>query len=707
MNAVSQPALGLGLGGFIAASDLAACLPVLLRALGWRGNPRHVAEALPHFAETLDLTGLRNVMATLGYKSRGERLSLRSLDPRLTPCLYVPDRGPALVVLGAEGRTLHVFDGMAGGECELDRPGGSGTAYFFTIAENDEVTPQTAAQWFRTTLVRYRPLFWQAFAVTFALNLLALATPLFIMSVYDKVIASGSMPMLAQLGIGVIIALIADTLLRDSRSRILAFIGGRLDVVVGNAIFGRILALPPAFTERATVGAQVARIKDFESVREFFTGPMLLLMFELPYVVFFIIVIGLMGGWLALVPFIVVLLMVILGLVAFPRIRRSVSEGAKSGSRRQEFVVETMSKMRAIKLAGAEPVWLERYRDLSAKTAFAGFRTAQLTTLVQTLAHMLTVLAGISTMWLGVELVFLGIISVGGLVASMILVWRVLSPLQMAFLSVARLEQVRSSIRQIDGLMGLKPERDPKALVAPLKSMRGRVSFNRVSLRYSADTDPALVGISFQSEPGEVVAVVGRNGSGKSSVLKLIAGLYTPQGGAVRIDDMDIRQLDTIELRHTVAYVPQVTHLFHGTIAQNLRLSSPTATDDDLRAACIEADVLHEIETLPQGFGTRVGDGRNEQLSSSVIQKISLARAFLRRAPITLFDEPVNGLDFAGDQAFMKAVERMKGKSSIFIVTHRPSHLRLADRVLVLEAGALRLAGPTEEVKAKLPKDFF
>jgi ATP-binding cassette subfamily C protein/ATP-binding cassette subfamily C protein LapB len=513
--------------------------------------------------------------------------------------------------------------------------------------------------------------------------------------------------MLAQLGLGVVIALVADTLLRDSRSRILAFIGGRLDVVVGNAIFNRILSLPPAFTERATVGAQVARIRDFESVREFFTGPMLLLLFEMPYVLFFIVVIGIMGGWLAIVPFLVVTIMVAMGLITFPRIRKSVSDAGKSGSRRQEFVVETLSKMRALKFSGAEAVWLERYRDLSAKAVFANYRTNQLTVLVQTMSHVLTVAAGVATMWMGVELTFAGTITVGDLVASMILVWRVLSPLQMAFLSVARLEQVRSSIRQIDGLMGLKPERDPKALVAPLKSMRGRVSFNRVSLRYSPDADPALVGVSFQSEPGEVVAVIGRNGSGKSSVLKLIAGLYVPQGGAVRIDDMDIRQLDAVELRHTVAYVPQVTHLFFGTIAQNLRLSQPTATDADLRRACIEADVLDEIEALPQGLGTRVGDGRNEQMSASMIQKLSLARAFLRRAPITLFDEPVNGLDFAGDQAFMKAVERMRGQCSIFIVTHRPSHLRLADRVLVLEAGALRLSGPAEEVKAKLPKDFF
>ncbi|MGB1026744.1 MAG: ATP-binding cassette domain-containing protein, partial [Rhodospirillaceae bacterium] len=236
---------------------------------------------------------------------------------------------------------------------------------------------------------------------------------------------------------------------------------------------------------------------------------------------------------------------------------------------------------------------------------------------------------------------------------------------------------------------------------------KGKVSFNRVSLRYMPGADPALVGVSFDVEPGEVIVVVGPNGSGKSTVLKLIAGLYQLQAGSVRIDDSDIRQLDPIELRHTVSYVPQVCTLFYGTIAQNLRLAEPTATEEDLRWALAEAGALDEVEALPEGMGTRVGDGRSEQLSTSLKQRLSLARAYLKRSPVYLFDEPVNGLDFESDKKFMDTVRRMKGNATVFIVTHRPSHFNLADKILLMEAGYVRLYGPANEVRPRIPMELI
>ena len=228
-----------------------------------------------------------------------------------------------------------------------------------------------------------------------------------------------------------------------------------------------------------------------------------------------------------------------------------------------------------------------------------------------------------------------------------------------------------------------------------------------MSLRYSNDTDPALVGVSFEVQPGEVVAITGRNGSGKSTVLKLLLGLYAAQAGSIRIDNTDIRQIDPIELRHAIAYVPQVCNLFFGSVAQNLRLASPTATDADIRWACEQADVWNEIMALPRGIETRVGDSSSDHLPASFVQKLSLTRAYLKRSPLMLFDEPVNGLDFEGDRTFMQAVETLRGQSTIMMVTHRPSHLKIADRILVFDAGYLRLAGPADEVRARIPPDLI
>ncbi len=693
------------LGGFTATSDLAACLLPLLRALGWKGDPRNVAEALPHFANDLDLTGLRNVMANLNYSSRPERVAADDIDSRLLPCLFLPDHGHALVMLPDRGQDMLVFDSAIGAVRPLDGPPLQGTAFFFTPQAIE--TGPARGGWFRSVLERFRPLFWQAFFVTLFLNLMSLGTPLFVMHVYDKVIATHSYPMLMSFCAGVGLALLFDTILRAVRARILAYIGARLDNIVGINIFQHILSLPSGYTERATIGAQVARIKDFESVREFFTGPLATVFMELPFALFYFAVIFWLGGILALVPVLGTFLFLLGGVLVMPIVRKNVSRVGRAASRKQEFLVETLGKLRAIKTSAREDDWIERFREMSATAAYGNFQNGVFATIVTAGANGLIVASGMATIAVGVMGVIDQTMTVGGLIAAMMLVWRVLSPLQTAFAMVQRVEQVRGSISQIDNLMRLRPERDPKAMVAPLRNLKGRVSFSRVSLRYSSDSDPALVGVSFDVESGEVVAVTGRNGSGKSTIVKLILGMYSPQAGSVRIDNSDIRQIDPVELRHAISYVPQVCDLFHGTIAQNLRLAHPTATDSDIRWACEMADVWEEIANLPRGLDSRIGDAATERLPASFVQKLSLTRAYLKRSPLMLFDEPVNGLDFDADRRFMEAVEYFRGQSTIFMVTHRPSHLRLADRILVFDGGYLRLAGPAEEVRARIPPELI
>jgi ATP-binding cassette subfamily C protein/ATP-binding cassette subfamily C protein LapB len=696
------------LGGFVARSDLASCLVPLLRALHWLGNPRHVAEALPHFAEDLDITGLRNTMATLNYASRPERLRLREVDPRLLPCLFVPDRGAAMVVAAVEGRTVTAFDGGTRTEGPVRRTRQAGTAYFFTPLEppdQRQAARQQRIGWFTVMARRFHGLVWRMLAITLVLNVLALVTPLFVMGVYDKVVGAKALDTLGWFALGAGCAILFDTLLRGLRARMMAYVGGRLDAIVGNAVFQRVLYLPPSFTERATVGAQVTRLKDFESVREFFTGTLASTFLELPFVLLYVAVIAVLGGWLAVVPLVALGVFALLAVIMAPIIRNTVAEAARANSRRQEFLVETTTKMRALKQSGAEDTWLRRFRAISARAAFANFRTAQSQNLLQTLSHMTVVMSGLMAMALGVGAVLSGAMTAGALIACMILVWRILAPMQTVATALSRFEQIRASIRQINALMSITLERDPQVMVQPLRRLNGRVSFSRVSLRYAPASDPALVGVSFTAEPGEVIAITGPNGSGKSSVLKLIAGLYKVQAGSVRIDDRDIRQIDPIELRHAIAYVPQQATFFYGTIAQNLRLVDPVASDADIRWALAEAGALEEVEALPEGLGTRIGDGRSEQLTASLRQRLNLARAYLKRAPIYLFDEPVNGLDFESDRMFMDTVRRMRGHATVFIITHRPSHLGLADKIMVMDAGYLRLYGPADQVRPRIEMD--
>lgn len=687
------------LGEFTAVSPTAACLMPLLEALQWRGSPRDVAEALPHFANSLDLVDLRNVLVTLGFESYRERVSLHKLEKRLLPCLYVQGDGETYVIRSYENSKYQVFDAKLNLEREIDPARTRGDAYFFskTGTEEANAAQQAEGSWFAALIKRFRTTFYSLLVLTFALNLVALAVPLFIMVVYDKVIGAHSIETLPYLAAGILVALLADICIRLVRSRVIGGVAGRLDYILGAEAFRQVLSLPPAATERSTVGSQVSRLKEFESVRDFFTGPLVTVGLELPFVFLFLAVIAALGGLIALIPLLMIVAFVLVGWLLLPRVRDSVATAGRARSERQGFLVETLANLRTVKAGSAEPVWRDRFRALSATAVSANYETSKRSVMLQTSAHLLMTLSGVAVLGFGTLQVLSGAMTVGGLIATMALVWRVLSPLQAGFLAFSRLEQVKQSIRHINQLMQLRPESHVGKSSLLGRSFGGRVAFDRVSFRYSADGDPALLGAAFDAKPGEMVAILGQSGAGKSTMLKLAAGLYYPQAGAVSIDGLDLRQIDPIEMRRAIAYVPQTSSLFYGTIGQNLRLSVPTATDEELAQAAAEAGLLHSILDLPEGFETRIGHRTQTQLPFGFAQRLIIARALLRRAPIMLLDEPATNLDEGGDQILMDLLERLKGRSTMLMVSHRPSHIRIADKAVVLEQGMVQFVGAPEE----------
>ncbi|MFQ5971148.1 MAG: peptidase domain-containing ABC transporter [Alphaproteobacteria bacterium] len=702
---IEEPGHGLdralrdGGHGFHAISEAAACLRPLLATLNWHGEARQIAEALPHFADDLDLHGLRKVLANLNYATRPARAALDSIDPRLIPCLFAPDEGPLMVVTGLEGGTPIVFDGASGTIRKIADRRKRGTAYFISKTEPEVVARQMIAEdWLSNVAARFRGGIIQLMVITFVTSVLGLAVPLFIMAVYDLAITAGSLHSLYFLAAGIAIALVGDFILRLIRARLLAYIGARLDIIVGNAAFQQILHLPVAMTERATIGAQVSRLRQFETLREFFTSPLATVFLEVPFVVVFIAVIALIGGPLAWIPVLMIALMAIVAAILAPAVRRGIGASSQAMSRRQNFLIEMVAKIRGIKTYAAERVWSERHREHSAQAARASFKASQISILIQSTAQQLMLAAGLAALGFGALRVLDGSMTVGGLIACMALTWRVLSPLHTGFLSLTRLEHVRLGLRQVNQLMGLKRELEPGKAGVHYRTFKGHVAFDRVSLRYLADARPALLGVSRVIEPGQVVAITGASGAGKSTMLKLVAGLYQPQTGAVFIDDIDIRQLDPGELRRAIAYVPQTIHLFHGTVAQNLRLANPTATDAELAAAAASANVLDDIRALPEGFETRLTNEMQGHLPNDFRQRLALTQAYVKEARIYLLDQPANTLDAAGEAAFRDRLLALKGRATIIMTTHRPSHAKLADQVLVLREGVLAAAGPPEEI---------
>lgn len=681
-------------------SPYASCIIPLLKELGWHNYARELLEALPHFSERLDLVDLRNILVTLGYESSARKTRVMDIKPELYPCLFVSDDGEVRVLLNREGYKVTSFNAQTE-EYETIRPTSlGGTAYVFTDTHPSHgiSDSNTGDTWFTTLLNRFRRLIVHLLAMTCLINIVALSVPLFVMVIYDKVIGSKSIETLPYIIAGVAVLLITDLGLRYLRAQLLGSVAGRIDYLIGTETFRQLIFLPPVFTERSTVAAQLSRLKQFDSVRDFFTGPNAAMTLEIPFAILFIGVIAILAGWIAVIPIVVVIGYIIFGLFWLPYTSAKVVQSGFAKTNKQRMLMQSMDGRKEIKSIGGESVWWERFRENSGEAVMANYHTFVASSILNSVSQTMMTLAGAATIGFGTLMVINGEMSIGALIATMALVWRVLSPLQGAFLSFFKFQQLSKSIKQINQLMTLQVEQHSGQSSLLLSQLKGQIKVERVSFRYSPDDDPALLGVSFDVQPGEMVAICGNTGAGKSTLIKLIAGMYRPQAGSFSIDELDIRQLNAMDLRRAISYVPQITHMFHGTIAQNMRLNNVLATDQDLRRAAEEAGVLDDIMALPEGFDTRIGDNTGDHMPPGFMRALSMARAFVNPAQILLLDEPGASLDDESDQRLIKQLHKLKGKHTIIMVSHRPSHIRIADKAVLMEHGSVQFTGDSETV---------
>lgn len=671
----------------------------LLDALEWHGAPRKIIEALPIVDHSLNLDDLRNTLARLGIRTIPFQRKVKSLPESLCPCLFVDRSGRPTVITGREGKGyVQASPDSVGARSSVPKLP-AGTIYLVEKMERETNTGSESAQaWLKTLVAEFRPVIISAFAIAFLVNLLSLTGPLSIMLIYDQIIAKEAVETLDWLVIGVGIAVLFEIGLRVIRARAQAYIGAKLDYQVGVKVFEQVLHLPPLFTERAPVGGQVTRIRDFDSFREIFSGPLAGIALDLPFTVLFIIVLFWIGGPIALIPICLGLAYFLLAKLFVPALSDRTKTAGRARSNRYSFLVELMWWMRSVKQQDGAQIWRDRFRKLSAEASWANYDVNRLHSSGTALAQTIMFISGVATLGLGVTQVSDGSMTLGALIATMILVWRILGPIQTLFSLANRLQQIQQSLKQLVDLLGYRREQQPgQGPAIPIK-FKGMVEFNRTSMRYAADSNPSLLGVSFKAYPGELLGIAGESGAGKSTLAKLAMGLYTPQGGSVTLDGIDLRQLKPITLRQTLGYVPQKNHAFPGTIYENILLADPTASLDQVRHACRMAGILHKIEALPQGFDTSFKEGLRSQVPQGFLRQLAMARAFLTDAPVYVFDEPTSSLDEEDERFFLRTLELLRGDKTVLMVTQRPSHMLLCDRLLFLEHGQVRMLDEPERV---------
>lgn len=676
-----------------AASGL---LAELLDAYGISQEKERIYEALPYGHMQLELVDVLNFMARMGYTGGSIPAYANDLDARLLPCLFVDEKSGTLCVL-----TEPAEDAIPG------------TAYIFTKMEHNDPKEQKEALaaagtgWFLSAVLRFRQLGMRVALISLVLNIVSLGLPLFLMAIYDRIVDITTFQTVLVLGTGAVLTLGIELCLRNMRSRNLAWFAARIDHIVSNRVLSRLLQLPAHALERASVASQIARLRSFDSVREFFSGPLFLTLLDLPFTLLAFLVLVAIGGSMAFVPLGVIALYGVLIAIFRPQLKLAMFKSARARATVQSHHIELYEKREALRLGGMCDVWREQFREISAESSIAMFRAQHLAQMLEIAIYTITTLAGLMLIYMGVLRAWDGLMSGGALFASLILFWRVIAPWQMLSQSIPRLEQLYRSIQQINRLMTLDTEYESALGLGKPGHVRGGLSFSKIGLRYSKESDPVFVGLNFSVAPGEMVAVAGANGSGKSTLLKLVLGLYRPQAGAIYLDGRDIRQLDPVRLRQAIAYVPQIPELFEGTIADNLRMGNPAATDSQLWHALELADAKRHVASLPDGLDTSVL-ACSSLLRSSLTHQIVLARAYVKDAPILLIDElPYTLLNSHAGHVFIEQLQRWKQHKTILMITHRDDHIRMCDRAVGLLEGGRFVMGTPDTVITQLRDESY
>ncbi len=687
----------------LTSSCLNILLP-LLESLNWQGDLRRLVEALPHKAQQLDMPLLLRTIENLEYEYQSFDAKKFTFDARSLPALFETDTGQIFLLSNDESGQVVLLAGDDKSHATWDDLNAmSGRIYLFKRKTAADQKNALKKNWLFEVIQRYRKPLLNIFLVSFFANLFFLATPIYIMFVYDRFITTGSYQMLTGFLIGVSVALLAGFLLQIIRARVIGYISSRLDFYIGNEIFHKILYLPIIFSESSSTSAQIDRIKDFDHAREMLTNLVITLIFDLPFVLLALVLIGLVAGfYMALVPIFLLLLLYLISLIFRYAIRADASELAQLGFRYRNFFTESLSELIALKALGVIRVWQERYKVLLSDYAYKTYQNEILNESMTIFSNQYVIFAGVVSLTAGVFAVFTQQLSMGGLIAVMILIWRVLSPYRLFLITWAKSDQMKLSLQQINTIIRAPEDSNQLAVVPNSESLQGNLRFHQVSMRYPRAAEPAVININFKLPAKTMLGIAGRNGSGKSTILKLILGFYPVDAGTISLDDINIRQFDPRQIRMFMGYVPQKSHFFYGTIKQNLLLANPQASDEEIQQVLLELDLMPDIERLGLGIETGLHDQPEKYFSSSFLQRLSIARALLRKPLILLLDEPSAGFDFDQDQTFIHLLQRLKQKMTIILVSERPSHLKQADYVMILENGRMIALGKAEEVVAKL-----
>ncbi|MCR4666004.1 MAG: type I secretion system permease/ATPase [Desulfovibrio sp.] len=638
------------------------------------------------------------------------RPSLENIPALVLPCILLLTQDRSCVITRREGDKVEAIfpetseTAQMVSIADLDKEY-TGYAIFAALRSTPEervekLTLSKGKRWFWNVLRYYAPIYRHVALASVVINLIAIASPLFVMNVYDRVVPNNATETLWVLAIGVLLIYLFNFLLSSLRTHFVDVAGRNADIVLSSMLMDKVLTMRLDSKPEST-GALVNNLREFEQLREFFSSSSMLALIDLPFLFIFILLIAFIGGPIVCLPLIALPLLLGIGIYLQYRSRAIAESTYKQNMQKNALLVEIVNGLETLKSCMAEGRMQRLWETIVGLSAKSNSHTRKYNSLAIASSMLVTQCVTVAMIIWGVYLIAEGNMTMGGLIGCNILVGRAMAPmLQMATL-LTRLQNSQIALKSLDLLMELPSENQDRRALIDFGTLKPSFTMEDVSFAYPNAQRLSLDHVSLHVEPGERVGIIGPMGSGKSTLSRLLLGLYQPRDGAVKFGDVDIRQIPVSDLRGRIGVLPQDVVLFYGTIRDNITLGDPTINDHMILRAAALAGVTDFLRNNPAGFAAQVGE-QGKALSGGQRQAVALARALVRDPEVLFLDEPTSNMDTDSEIMLQKRLLNSLGGRTLFLVTHRLSMLRIVNRLIVMENGQIKLDGPRDTVLQEL-----
>ncbi|EIF44741.1 type I secretion system ATPase [gamma proteobacterium BDW918] len=654
----------------------------------------------------------QRVAARAGFASRLIKRDLEEISGLLLPCILVLKNRDAVILEKIDrktGQARVIFPEVSGGAEWIDfaklNESYAGFAFLLKLEFKQESASKKTlnlrkGHWFWDTLKLSKEAFVSVILASILINFFVIATPLFTMNVYDRVVPNDAIETLWVLAVGVFLVYAFDMALRFLRTYFLEVSGKKSDVIMSSIIYEQVMNLKMSEWPRS-VGAFANNLREFESIRSFFTSSTISALVDLPFSILLLILVAYIGGPLVVVPIVVMILLLLYSFAIMKPLRESIESTFEASANKNAHLIESLHSIQTIKSLGvashSQWVWEESSGAIASKS----MRSRILSSSIAVISQFLMQLNTVCIIIFGVYQISDQALSLGGLIAVSMLASRAVAPVGQVATLISQYQQTRTAFDSLDGIMNMPVERPENKQYVRRPSFDGHIEFKKVSFTYPEAQQASLTDISFDITPGEHVGIIGKVGSGKSSLAKLLIGLYEPTAGSISVDDINSKQIDPADLRQHIGYLSQEVGLMRGTIRDNLVYRDPQIRDDRLLDVAALCGVDQFVNQLPSGYDTQVGE-QGACLSGGQRQAIALGRALLRNESIVVLDEPTSNMDNSTEFRIKRKLFDYTRDKTLIVITHKTSMLDLVERLIVVENGRILLDGPKQQVVEKL-----